>query len=240
MWGAPIRSWGVWNGGHRVRNKIVQCQCRQRALRRAYPSRGVLKEEELNVESNWRSSIEAEEHWRRLGSANRSGVAPKGGYQAAHECWLVTAAASVVMFITGNGQNVPWYSSWENNTAVVFPLAYSDSAQWLAAAASAKVCGTRGLKYWDVVGWHPKLLVVKRNWWLIRSSTCIGVNHDFLLFMTFEKYASLKRSSLTWIWSWVSKSRPNQYQQISSWRAPPVDTPWMLLILSFKHSYFGV
>jgi len=54
------------------------------------------------------------------------------------------AVASGVKFISGNGQNVPCYLSCENITVAFFPLAYSDSAKWIAAATSAKVCGARG------------------------------------------------------------------------------------------------
>ena len=45
-----------------------------------------------------------------------------------------------------------------------FPLAYPDSAQWIAAAASATVWGARGWKYWDwqvpqAIGGEEKLVV---------------------------------------------------------------------------------
>jgi len=61
--------------------------------------------------------------------------------------WSMSAVASGVMFITGDGQNVPQYSSCDNITAAFFPLAYSDSIHWLAAAASTHVYGMKGWKY---------------------------------------------------------------------------------------------
>jgi len=52
-----------------------------------------------------------------------------------------------------------------NITVNFFPVAYSDSAQWIAAATSANVRGVSGCKNCDVVGCRPKLLAVKKNWW---------------------------------------------------------------------------
>ena len=56
-------------------------------------------------------------------------VAPHGGIKGPTNVSLRGAVASVVEFITGDGQNVPRSSAWENLPEVFFPLAYSDSAQ---------------------------------------------------------------------------------------------------------------
>jgi len=123
---------------------------------------------------------------------------------------LMCAMSSAVMqCITVEGQNSPWYLSWENLTVTFFPVAYSDNAQWIAAAASAIICGVRGWKNWDVVGCCPKLWAVKNNWWYIKSSTSIRVNQDFLSSMIFGRYASSNRSSLIKIRSSVSDPKSN-------------------------------
>jgi len=159
-WGACIRGWGGWKWGYRVRNEIVERQSRQRGMRRAYPSGGALKEEELNVKWNRREWIWVEECQWGLRSAYLNGVAPQGGWgglKRPTNVRLMNAVAPGVKFITGDGQNAPWYSSWETIPVAFFPLAYSDSAQWVAACASAQVCRVRGWKYLDVVGWLPNL-----------------------------------------------------------------------------------
>jgi len=149
------------------------------------------------------------------------------------------AVASGVKFITEDGQNVPWYSSWENNTVTFFPLAYSDSAPWIAAAASAKVCGVRGWNYWDIVGRRPEPLAVKNNWWYMWSSTSILVNHDFLSSTTLERYVLSIRSSLTWIRSSVSERESNWKLRTTVRRALSANRPQTVLIFSFKYVYFG-
>jgi len=111
-----------------------------------------------------------------------------GGLQHPHQVELMGAMPSaVIQSITVEGQNIPWYSSWENITITFFPVAYSDSTQWIAGATSAIVCGESGWKNCDVAGCRPKPLGVKENWWLIKSSTSIRVNQDFLSSMTFER-----------------------------------------------------
>ena len=117
---------------------------------------------------------------------------------------FMSEVASGVIFITGDGHNLVWYSPLDNITVAFVPLAYSESTKWIAAAASTKVCGVRGSNNRDVVGFRPKLLAVKKNWWRIRSSPSIWVNHEFLSSMTLARYASSIRSSLTWIWTSVS------------------------------------
>jgi len=44
-------------------------------------------------------------------------------------------------------------------------LAYSDSEEEIGVAASTNICRVRCQKYWDVVGWHFKLLAVNKNEW---------------------------------------------------------------------------
>ena len=111
-----------------------------------------------------------------------------GGYNTARHVYLMSAEASaVIQSITVEGQNWPWYSSWENITVTFCPVAYTDSAEWIAAATRANICGVSGWTDCDVVGCHPKLLAVKKNWWYIKSSSSIRVNQDFLSSMTFER-----------------------------------------------------
>jgi len=154
----------------------------------------------------WRNWLrnELEELQSRLRSADKDYGAQQGRYDVALWCVIDSAKASRVKFITGDGPNVPRYSLWENITVACFPLPYWDSAQWIAAAASATECGARGSKYWDVVGWRPTLLAVKKHWWHNRSSTSIRVNQDFLSSMTLDREASSNRSFLTLIRSSVS------------------------------------
>ena len=49
-------------------------------------------------------------------------------------------------------------------TTAFFPVVYQDNRQWMAMTTSTNVCGARCWKIWDVVGWHPKLLAVKKYW----------------------------------------------------------------------------
>ena len=105
-----------------------------------------------------------------LRTADYTGGAPwggqGGGMKQPHHVWLMSAMASAVMqSITVEGQNLPRYSSWENLTVTLFPVAYSDSAQWIPAATSTNVCIVGGWKNCDVVSCRPKLLVVKKNRW---------------------------------------------------------------------------
>jgi len=74
----------------------------------------------------------------------------------------MSAVASGATYIIVDEQNAPRYSSCEDITLAFFPLAYSDSAQSIAAATSTKVWRVRGWKYMDVIGWYPKLLAVKK------------------------------------------------------------------------------
>jgi hypothetical protein len=135
--------------------------------------------------------------------------------------------------------NVPKYSSSENITVAFFRVAYSDSSQRMVVATSAKACGARGWKYWGVVGWHPKLLAVKYNWWQMRSSTSTRVNHDFLSSTTLERYASSNWSSITWIRSSVSERQSNWQLWRTVRPAPSANHPRMVLILSFSYVTFG-
>jgi len=145
---------------------------------------------------NWLRN-EIEEVQSRLRSSNENWGVPillqlrhrwwGAGVWSGRWCVIDCVVASRVKLITGDGPTVPWYSSWENITVAFFPLGYSESAQWIAAAATAKVWGTRGWKYCDVDGWRPKLLAVKKNWWSMRSRTSILVNHDFLSSTTLER-----------------------------------------------------
>ena len=67
---------------------------------------------------------------------------------------LMSAIASAEMqSVIMEGQNLPRYSSWENISVTSFPVAYSGSAQWIAAATSGNVCGVEGYRtaMWSVV-----------------------------------------------------------------------------------------
>jgi len=119
---------------------------------------------ESSVEWNGRSSIPVNECWQEIRSTYRRGGGPQGDIKRPTHVWLMSEVASGVRFITRDGQNVTWYSSWENITVAFIPLAYSESVQWIAAGASTKVCGVRGWISWGVVGWCPKLLAVIENW----------------------------------------------------------------------------
>jgi len=90
------------------------------------------------------------------------------------------AVAAVVIYVTGECYNLLQYSSWENLIVAFFPVTYSDIVQWIAVANSVKVCVAQGWKDRDVVGLHPKLLVVKKNSEAIKSSTFMQVDDDFL------------------------------------------------------------
>jgi len=87
----------------------------------------------------------------------------RGGYDVAHSRVIVSAVAPSVKYITGYGPNIPWYSSWKTITVAFCPVQYSGSTKWIAADARAKLCRAGDSKYWDVVGWRPKLFTVKKN-----------------------------------------------------------------------------
>jgi len=149
--GAPIRG----RGGDRGAPILEE----ERREKRQY---GVLNEISKrysrlrSADGNWGAPIIVEEHhWGG------------GGYEAAPPCVIVMSAmaSAVIQSITVEGQNLPRHSPWELITVTLFPVAYSDSAQWIAAATSASVCGVRGWKNCDVVGCRPKLLAVKNNRW---------------------------------------------------------------------------
>jgi len=152
--------------------------------------------------------------------------------------WVLQWLLQWYNLITMEGQNLPWYSSWENITITFFPVAYSDSVQWIAAATSANVCGERDWNNYNVFGCRPRLLAVKKNWSLIKSSTSIWVNQDFSSWMTFKRYASSERSFPTWIRSSVSDPKSNRFQQTIVPRGPSAKCPRMVLIFSFKYVYF--
>jgi len=118
-----------------------------------------------SINQVWGAPTEIEESQSWVRSDYPSGLAPHGGIQQPTDVGLMSAVPSVVKRITGDGQNVPRYSSWQNISLAFSPLGYPESAQWIAAAASAKADGVGGWKCWDVVGWHPKPLEVKKNWW---------------------------------------------------------------------------
>jgi len=149
-WTAPIVGWGAQKGGYRVRNGT----------------------EEQWESWNWPLN-EIDEVQSRLRSSDKNWGAPipllmhRRGAELWTGRWCVIDCvyASRVKLITGDGPNIPWYSSWENIPMAFFPVEYSDSAQWIAAAACATVWGATGWKYCDVVGRCPKLLAIKRNWW---------------------------------------------------------------------------
>jgi len=119
----------------------------------------------------------------------RRGTSAGGGYQAV-PLWVIVMSAmtsAVIQVITMKGQNLHWYSSSENISVTFFPVAYSDSIQWISAATTASVYSVRGWMNCDVVVYCHNLLAVKETWWYIKWSTSIGVNHNFSSSMTFER-----------------------------------------------------
>ena len=168
-----------------------------------------------------------------------SGMRCSGGVKQPTNVWFLSAMASRVKFITGEGQHVPWYSAWENITVACFPLAYSASVQWIAAAARSKDCRAKGWKYCDDVDWHPSGLVVKEYGWYIRTSTYVWVNHDFFSSKTIEWKPSSNRCCLSWIGSSARELQSNQYPRTTDWHVPSSKVLQMLLIFSFKYVYCG-
>jgi len=173
--------WGVPVGMHELLYQAEECTNGGRApgmiLRSPTQERGdegvpIPAEKRRKRRNGLRKDIDESES--RLRSANRDWGVPiqaamccivrGGGLKWPNNEWLMSAVASGVKFIIGAALNVPWYSSWENLTVAFIPLAYSDRAQWIGAAASAIVCGTWCWTYWDVIGWRPRLLAVKNSW----------------------------------------------------------------------------
>lgn len=76
-------------------------------------------------------------------SAYPTEFVPQCGVKHPTTVLLINALADRVTFITEDGRNVAWYSSSENITMDIFQLGYSDCTQWIAIAASVKVCAAR-------------------------------------------------------------------------------------------------
>jgi len=179
-WGAPMqrsspsilssaerggKEW-VWNEieAHRIK---VEEGIEERGQKWQYRALNEISQ----PQSRLRRAEGIEDRRRGLRSAYYRGRAPVGGegvWGSPTMCNLnlmSSMASAEMQSVTAQGQNLPRYSSSENITVTFFPVAYSDSAQWIAAATSANVCGVRGWKNCDVVGWCTKLLAVKKNWW---------------------------------------------------------------------------
>jgi hypothetical protein len=153
-----------------------------------------------STDGDWEAPILAE-----LGLMVEAG----GGSKLPTNVWLMSVVASGVKYIIGDGQNLPWYSSWGNITVAIVPLAYSGSGKWIVTTVSTTVCGVWGWTYCDVVGWHPMPLVAKKHSWWMTLSTLIRVNHDVLSSTTWERYVSSDWSFLTRIWSSISECKSN-------------------------------
>jgi hypothetical protein len=88
----------------------------------------------------------------------------KGMKQLTNVCVMSAVITALIKSITMEGQCIAWYSFWENITRIVFPVACLDSPQCITVAYSTKACREWGWKNSDVVGEHPKLFVVNKNW----------------------------------------------------------------------------
>jgi hypothetical protein len=133
----------------------------------------------------------------------------KGALKQRTNVSSISVAASQVEFITEAKQYVSRYSSWEIIHVAFLSLTYSASRQWIAAAVYANVLGVRDWKYWNVVGWHPMLLAVKKNWQYAKTSTSISLYHDMWSSIPLESYTLSNRCSFTWIWSSVCECKSN-------------------------------
>jgi len=173
-WGAPDIGQGVprgieecykglcvwWGGG-------VDTKCRIQ--------HGSNKPDQVTLVGNEDSSMGGIDHrvkWKVVnvgrGAPTRGGerLCPRscsaGRCHLAHKSHWLSAVASGENCILRDTQNVPRYPFWDNITVAFFAPVYSDGAQWMATAASVKVCRVRSWIYWGVVGWHPKRLAVKK------------------------------------------------------------------------------